>query len=57
MSFKEHYTTSELISKESLIDLKDLPKDFKLEKDKTLISNDAMAIGQLLELLINRGLR
>ena len=57
MSFKESYTTSELVTKESTLDLKDLPKEYVLEKDKIILSNDAYAIGQLLETLINRGLR
>ena len=47
LNFKDTYTTSDLI----LIDDKDK------EKDKIVLSNDAYAIGQLLECLINKGLR
>lgn len=46
MSFKEQYTTAELAAS-------DISKE-KIEKSKTVISNDAMAIGQLLECLINK---
>ena len=48
MGFKEKYTTQEFLDIEVLID-----KDTK-EKDKTVISNDAMAIGELLETLCNK---
>lgn len=51
MSFKDKYTTKEILDVEIILD-----KDTK-EKDKMLLSNDAYAIGQLLETLINRGLR
>ena len=57
MSFKESYTTVSLVLKEESLKPEELPKDVKLEKDKLTISNDAYAIGQLLECLINRGLR
>lgn len=41
MSFKDKYTTSELITKDTSPD--------KKEKDKTIISTDAYAIGELLD--------
>ena len=47
MSFKEKYTTADVLSVEVLID-----KNTK-EKDKVILSNDAYAIGELLETLIN----
>lgn len=45
MKFKDKFTTKELIDA-------DLSQS-KIEKDKTVLSNDAYAIGQLLETLIN----
>lgn len=45
MNFKDKYTTNDLISADLSIS--------KVEKDKTVLSNDAYAIGQLLETLIN----
>ena len=51
MGFKEKYTTEDILNVEILID-----KDTK-EKDKHIISNDAMAIGELLETLSNRMVR
>lgn len=45
MNFKDKYTTADLIAA-------DLSPS-KEEKDKTVLSNDAYAIGQLLETLIN----
>lgn len=57
MGFQEKYTTSEKISREETLDLKDLPPEYKKEKDKVLISNDAFVIAELLECLINRGLK
>jgi hypothetical protein len=42
MGFKEVHTTIEKQKKEPI-----------LEKDKIVLSNDAMAIGELLETLIN----
>ena len=47
MSFKEKYTTADVLSEKIALD-----KDSK-EKDKIIISNDAMAIGEMLECLIN----
>ena len=47
MGFKDKYTTKEILDVEILVD-----KNTK-EKDKTVLSNDAMAIGELLETLIN----
>ena len=58
----EKYTTAEKISKEESF-LKSLDADQllnytknvkSLEKEKTIISNDAMALGELLECLNNR---
>jgi len=51
MGFKDKYTTKEILDVEILID-----KNTK-EKDKMILSNDAYAIGQLLETLINKGMR
>lgn len=51
MTFKDEYTTKDVLDVEMILD----PKT--PESKKTVISNDAMAIGQLLECLINRGLR
>ena len=48
---KDQYTTADTLAVEILID-KDTP-----EKDKIVLSNDAFAVCQLLETLINRGLR
>ena len=42
MNFKNQYTTSELIAKDDK------------EKSKIVLSNDAYAIGQLLETLCNK---
>lgn len=43
MSFKDKYTTASIKAKEGV-----------KEKDKTVLSEDAMAIGELLECLINK---
>lgn len=51
MSFKDMYTTKDVQDVEIILD----PKTPELKK--IVISNDAMAIGLLLELLINKGLR
>jgi hypothetical protein len=54
--FKEKYTTTELVSKDVPLDPKDLglgAASYKPEKDKILLSNDAYAIGEMLEILIN----
>jgi hypothetical protein len=53
MSFKTQYTTSDLILSEASMKPEELPKD-NLEKDKVVLSNDAYAIGQLLECAINK---
>jgi hypothetical protein len=45
MSFKEKYTTADLITSDTSLE--------KKEKEKIVLSNDAYAIGQLLETLIN----
>lgn len=44
--FTDKYTTNELIAADY--------SESKIEKEKTVLSNDAYAIGQLLECLINR---
>ena len=49
MVFRDKYTTADLIASDDTPD--------KKEKTKIIISNDALAIGELLEVLINRGLR
>lgn len=56
----EKYTTSEKVSKEADFlkslkaeDLEKIEKETKLEKDKTIISNDTFAQAEMLELLIN----
>jgi hypothetical protein len=46
MSFKDKYTTANLITSDTSPD--------KKEKDKVVLSNDAMAIGELLECFINK---
>ena len=58
--FSEKYTTAEKISKEedfvkllSVEETESFSKDVSSEKTKIIISNDAMAIGELLELYIN----
>ena len=45
MSFHEKYTTEEKKAKDESLD--------KIESKKTVLSNDAFATGELLELLIN----
>jgi hypothetical protein len=61
MAIKEKYTTEDLIKVQtnlfSTMKPEDIPKDIILESSKTVLSNDAMAISELLECLINRGLR
>jgi hypothetical protein len=47
--FSEKYTTSDKIQKEK----DDDTIVVKVENKKTILTNDAMAIGELLELLIN----
>ena len=47
--FSEKYTTSDKIQKEK----DDDTILVKVENKKTILTNDAMAIGELLELLIN----
>lgn len=46
MSFRDKHTTEDLKKKDPIS-----------EQDKIVISSDAMAIGELLECLINKGLR
>ena len=48
MSFKDKYTTPDILDVAILMD-----KHTK-EQDKIVISNDAMAIGEMLELLCNK---
>jgi len=57
MSFTEKYTTAELVLKEKEIDLSSLPKEYVLESKKIVLSNDFYMLGQMLECLINKGLR
>ena len=45
LAFRDKYSTSELVAKDMSLE--------KKEKDKIILSNDAMAIGEMLELLIN----
>ena len=47
--FSEKYTTAEKVQKEK----DDHTVVVKVEDKKTVLSNDAMAIGEMLELLIN----
>jgi hypothetical protein len=61
MSFKDDFTISELVMKEdaklkalSAEELLQLPKDTKLEKEKTVLSNDFYMLGQYLECLSNK---
>ena len=49
MSFKEQYTTSDLITSDTSPE--------KKEKDKIVLSNDFYMLGQYLELLSNKGLK
>lgn len=51
MSFKDQYTTKEILDVELILN-----KDTK-EKNKIILSNDAYAIGQLLETLTNKMVR
>lgn len=51
MAFKDKYTTVDILDVAILID-----KNTK-EQDKIIISNDAMAIGEMLELLCNKLVR
>lgn len=57
MGFKDRYTTNELISKDKPLDPKDVIslgiKDYVPENAKVVLSNDAFAIGEMLETLIN----
>jgi len=46
MNFREKYTTADLIAEDKTPD--------KKEKDKMILSNDALAIGELLECWINK---
>lgn len=48
MGFKEQYTTKEILDVAILVD-----KDTK-EKDKIVLSNDAYAIGEMLDYLIQQ---
>ena len=48
MEFKEKYTTSEKIQKETDKDLKEK------EQKKTQVTNDAFAIGEMIENLISK---
>lgn len=48
MAFKDKYTTPEILDVAILIDKK------TPEQDKIIISNDAMAIGEMIELLCNK---
>ena len=56
MSFKDKYTTDKLIVDEkiSMDLLTDLPKDVKLEEEKIVLSNDAFAIGEMMQELSDR---
>lgn len=45
LAFRDKYTTSDIVAKDTSLE--------KKEKDKIIISNDSMAIGELLETLIN----
>lgn len=49
MSFKDKYTTDDLILKDNSVD--------KKEKSKTVLSNDFYMLGEYLECIINKGLR
>jgi hypothetical protein len=51
MSFKDKYTTVDVLDVAILID-----KNTK-EQNKVIISNDAMAIGEMIELLVNKMVR
>ena len=65
MVFTDKYTTSALVTKEAAVLLPMQPSEISIlgtrlsqqgntfEKDKTVLSNDFYAIGQLLETLIN----
>lgn len=49
MSFKEKYTTQDLITSDKSLD--------KLESKKIVLSNDAFVVAELLEHLIDKGLK
>jgi hypothetical protein len=53
--FKDEYTTTDLVLEESLVLNDSVVEENPVnpEKDKIVLSNDAYAIGQLLESLIN----
>lgn len=60
MGFKDKYTRDDLIFKENSVlasmkseELSSMDKDFVKESDKIILSNDAYALGELLEALIN----
>ena len=57
MSFKEQYTTADLVSKDiPILDPKtgELDKSYIPEASKTVLSNDFFMLGQQLECLINK---
>ena len=56
MSFKDKYTTDKLIVDEKIsMDLMlELPKDIVLEEEKIVLSNDAFAIGEMMQELSDR---
>lgn len=64
MSFKDEYTTSDKIliedsslksmSDEELLNLSKDKPDFKLEKEKIVLSNDFYMLGQYLECVSNK---
>jgi hypothetical protein len=63
MSFTDEYTTNELLLRKSssnfVMNLEGVPEvlvdeDSDKEESKIILSNDAYAIGQLLETLINK---
>ena len=60
MSFKDKYTRNDLVLAEQNVlssmkpdELDTLDKDFIKESDKIILSNDAFALGEALEALIN----
>ena len=50
MNFREEYTTNEKIA----IEEKDEKIKEKIEKGKTVLSNDAYALGSMVEKLLNK---
>jgi hypothetical protein len=54
MSFKQQYTTSDLILSEASMKPEEISKDTILEKDKVVLSNDFYMLGQQLECLLNK---